>query len=89
MLKSDENIPTLLKGMKKLIVVTLAAAGILTGASSFQGCSKNDCVPGQPNASCICPMVYDPVCGCDGVSYGNSCEAECAGVSEYYHNACD
>ena len=33
---------------------------------------------------CICSMIYDPVCGCDGNVYTNSCFAQCNGVTSWY-----
>lgn len=42
--------------------------------------------PGTGNM--FCPTVFAPVCGCNGATYNNECEAKSAGVSKWWAGEC-
>ena len=55
------------------------AAGIYNYTNGT--CFDNDCIdPTLINPTTVCSAVYEPVCGCNGVTYVNECVADAAGV---------
>ncbi len=61
-----------------------AALIVLPLALGARGCDE----PSGPG-TCFCPEIYAPVCGVDGTTYGNACEADCAGIGVAHSGECE
>lgn len=77
----DADVQSLIDEFEALFT---CGGGGLTCGSGYD-CSNNECVAA---ASCICPAVFMPVCGQNGTTYGNSCEAGCANAPVVHDGAC-
>lgn len=71
--------------MNKRVSITLT--GLLLGAL-FTSCEKPNCEE-QIIEGCFHTEEYNPVCGCNNVTYGNPGAANCHGITDYTMGACN
>ncbi|SHL56241.1 Kazal-type serine protease inhibitor domain-containing protein [Hymenobacter psychrotolerans] len=68
------------------LLLVLAAACTRPAAPTTDAATCID--PAKIRKDAMCTMQYDPVCGCNNVTYGNACTATNAGVLSFVPGAC-
>jgi len=67
--------------MKRTVLIALLLVVIAVAAASVSAPAFADRAGGGGGARCICLAVWDPVTCSNGVTYSNSCYAQCAGAT--------
>ena len=68
-----------------LIVPLFANCEPINESSIYSDCIDESLV----DSSAVCYMIYDPVCGCNKVTYSNDCVAENNGVLIFEKGSCN
>ncbi|OQV15944.1 hypothetical protein BV898_09866 [Hypsibius exemplaris] len=75
--------------MERLVILYIIKVGVLCHASTNILLSKVSYRTSTAPTGCICPEIFQPVCGVDGRNYSNTCFAKCAGVTVAKNGSCE
>lgn len=76
--------------MKKIILILIVGAMMGCEQKLVEDLEKDvgsDCIE-KPKPAVVCTAQYDPVCGCNGKTYGNACVADAMGIRVVYKGEC-
>ena len=75
--------------MKNFLILLLVLAFSLSYAACQSDDENNELCVENEQEDCICYHLYDPVCGCNDVTYSNDCVAICHGITDFTPGACE